>query len=336
MPVRLLREGILSSERVDQLDAPAEVFYRRLMSKVDDHGLFDARVAMLRSSLYPLRVDRVREADISRWIAACEKAGLIALYSHDGKPFLQMLRTQWQARSAPKYPPPPWAGVEGRAQGPPGDGLGGGPGVAVNACSQLQTVVGLDVVGDEGIGIPTSSSSSKTNTHTHRARHGTPQVVDNSGKSVRAAAGEWPGLALAQQACEAMQKTGLQGVSLHHPKLAALLALGATAGQLAEAAAEAVAGGKAFAYALGIAANRLRDARDWASGFEPASAGAGVGGAATGGGRAGRGGVAGAARGPEGASTGQQVGLPGVAAVPMPPEVRVQMGRLLEQWRKRR
>ena len=106
MPSRLLREGILTSERIEELDAPAEVFYRRLMSKVDDHGLYDARPSILRSSLYPLRVDRVREADITRWIAACEKAGVIALYQHDGKPYLQMVDTRWQARSEPKYPMP--------------------------------------------------------------------------------------------------------------------------------------------------------------------------------------------------------------------------------------
>lgn len=104
MPTRLLREGILSSERIDQLDAAAEVFYRRLMSKVDDHGLYDARPSILRASLYPLRVDRVREADIARWIAACEKAGVIALYQHDGKPFLQMMDTRWKARAEPKFP----------------------------------------------------------------------------------------------------------------------------------------------------------------------------------------------------------------------------------------
>lgn len=106
MPIRLLREGILGSDRVNKLDAAEEVFYRRLMSKVDDHGLYDARVSMLRSSLYPLRVDRVREADITRWIAACEKAGLIVLYANAGKPFLQMLDTGWAVRSEPKYPRP--------------------------------------------------------------------------------------------------------------------------------------------------------------------------------------------------------------------------------------
>jgi hypothetical protein len=104
MPSRLLREGILTSERVDQLDAAAEVFYRRLMSKVDDHGLFDARPSILRSSLYPLRVDRVREADIARWIAACEKAGVIALYAHEGKPYLQMMDTRWVRKVRAEVP----------------------------------------------------------------------------------------------------------------------------------------------------------------------------------------------------------------------------------------
>lgn len=136
MPTRLLREGILSSDRVDQLDYGAEVFYRRLMSKVDDYGLYDARIAILRATLYPLRVDRVREADISRWIAACEKAGLIALYQRDGKPFLQMMDTRWSARSEAKFPVP-------------GEQLK----TAVNGCEQRLTgvpvVVVEDVVEDE-------------------------------------------------------------------------------------------------------------------------------------------------------------------------------------------
>ena len=49
MPTRLLREGILDSERVNRLNAAEEVFYRRLMSKVDDHGFYDARSAILRA-----------------------------------------------------------------------------------------------------------------------------------------------------------------------------------------------------------------------------------------------------------------------------------------------
>lgn len=107
MPNRIVREGILTSERVDTLDWPAEVFYRRLLSRVDDHGLYDARPAILRAALFPLRIDKVREADCSRSIAACVKAGLIALYVSDDKPYLKVLNTQWQARSEPKFPLPP-------------------------------------------------------------------------------------------------------------------------------------------------------------------------------------------------------------------------------------
>jgi hypothetical protein len=81
MPSRLLREGIIDSEAVNAVSFPAEVFYRRLMSVVDDFGRFDGRPSVLRSRLYPLKVDTVREADISRWIAECVKAGLIALYA---------------------------------------------------------------------------------------------------------------------------------------------------------------------------------------------------------------------------------------------------------------
>lgn len=106
MPNRIIREGILTSDKVDQLDPPAEVFYRRLLSKVDDYGRYDARLSVLRASLFPLRIDRVREADCSRWIAACEKAGLIALYHHDGKPYLEVANTGWTARSASKFPDP--------------------------------------------------------------------------------------------------------------------------------------------------------------------------------------------------------------------------------------
>lgn len=105
MPNRVLREGILSSDRVNLLDAPAEVFYRRLMSVVDDFGRFDARPVMLKVSCFPLRADTVREADISRWIAICEKAGLIALYVANGRPYVEMLDFRQSVRAkTSKYP----------------------------------------------------------------------------------------------------------------------------------------------------------------------------------------------------------------------------------------
>lgn len=108
MPNRILREGILTSERVNNLGPAAELFYRRLMSVVDDYGRFDARPTLLRVSCYPLKIDSIREADISRSLAEAQSAGLIALYEVDGKPYLQMLDFRQQTRAKhSKYPHPP-------------------------------------------------------------------------------------------------------------------------------------------------------------------------------------------------------------------------------------
>jgi hypothetical protein len=96
----------LASERVERLTWEQEVFYRRLMSKVDDHGLYDARLSILRTSLYPLRVDRVQESEIKLWLEACETARLLQTYEVNGQPYLRMLDTGWDKRSKPKYPFP--------------------------------------------------------------------------------------------------------------------------------------------------------------------------------------------------------------------------------------
>lgn len=108
MPNRILREGILTSERVNGLSPQGELFYRRLMSVVDDFGRFDGRPQMLRVSCFPLRVDRVREADISRWLDELQTAGLIALYAANGKPYLEMhdFRQQVRAKES-RYPAQP-------------------------------------------------------------------------------------------------------------------------------------------------------------------------------------------------------------------------------------
>lgn len=107
MPSRLLREGILDSEAVNSLSPAGEVFYRRLMSVVDDFGRFDGRAAVLRGRLYALQLDRVREADVVRWIAECEKANLIRLYTVGGKPYLLFRKLGPARAKESRYPPPP-------------------------------------------------------------------------------------------------------------------------------------------------------------------------------------------------------------------------------------
>jgi hypothetical protein len=107
MPNRIIRENILTSDAVCSLKWDEEVFYRRLMSVVDDYGRFENRPELLRAKCYPLQVDQVRVADITRWIAACVKAGILLEYCVDGRRYLQITKFGQQIRTASKYPDPP-------------------------------------------------------------------------------------------------------------------------------------------------------------------------------------------------------------------------------------
>lgn len=120
MPIRLLRDGILDSDAVCSLSFPAEIFYRRLMSVVDDFGRFDGRLSVLRCRLYALQIDKVREADIPRWIAECEKAGLIVLYHVESKPYILFHKLGSPRAKDSKFPPPPGA-IAGIGAHPPPD-----------------------------------------------------------------------------------------------------------------------------------------------------------------------------------------------------------------------
>lgn len=107
MPDRILRAKILTSDLVNTLSWPGEVFYRRLMSVVDDYGRYDARVSILRSSLYALKLDKVSDADIVKWLGECSKAGLISVYQVQSKDYLEILQFRQRLRAMKsQYPPP--------------------------------------------------------------------------------------------------------------------------------------------------------------------------------------------------------------------------------------
>ena len=107
MPNRIVREGILTSRRVNRLTAEEEVFYRRLLSAVDDFGRTFADPSLLRAALYPLRLDEVGEEAIEGYLRACAAADLLVLYTVDGERYLELLRFRQQVRSkASKHPAP--------------------------------------------------------------------------------------------------------------------------------------------------------------------------------------------------------------------------------------
>lgn len=108
MANRVVRDGILDSERVNKLSWAGEVFYRRLMSIVDDFGRGDGRASILRSKLYPLKLERVSEADIIKWMGECTEAELVSQYVVEKKPYFELLDFNQQVRiKKSKYPANP-------------------------------------------------------------------------------------------------------------------------------------------------------------------------------------------------------------------------------------
>lgn len=107
MPTRMLREGILSSDKVDTLNSDEEVFYRRLMSIVDDFGRSEADPRLLRAACFPLRVERISTDSINKWLSACQHAGLVTVYTVSGKTYLQLENLGKPRSEKSKYPGPP-------------------------------------------------------------------------------------------------------------------------------------------------------------------------------------------------------------------------------------
>lgn len=107
MPDRIVRAGILTSDPVNGLSWAAEVFYRRLFSVVDDFGRYDGRSTLLRAHLYPLKIDRVSDADVSKWLTECVAAGVVSVYQVSGRPYLEVVKFGQRVRAeTSKWPDP--------------------------------------------------------------------------------------------------------------------------------------------------------------------------------------------------------------------------------------
>ena len=139
MPNRIIRDGILTSERINALSPAAELFYRRLMSIVDDYGRSEAHPKILLAKCYPLQIDKVTEQDIFAWLTDvshddrhddrhndrhrgshndghCDGQALdplVTLYEIKGKKYLQINSFGQRQRTESKCPGPPENGFDG-------------------------------------------------------------------------------------------------------------------------------------------------------------------------------------------------------------------------------
>lgn len=107
MPNRTLKDSICTSENIDLLSPLAECMFFRLIVNCDDFGRFEARPAVLKGKLYPLKDYSYDQ--IMSWLNELSKADLLFLYESDGKPYLQIKKWskhQRQRAKFSKYPDP--------------------------------------------------------------------------------------------------------------------------------------------------------------------------------------------------------------------------------------
>jgi hypothetical protein len=111
MPNRILREGINDSKAVNSLSDSGEIFYRRLMSLVDDFGRYEADPELLRAKLFARQLDRWTVDRVSQALA--EVSGVL---TDDGHPlvivyrsgkYLQVNKFDQRVRAQKSKCPPP-------------------------------------------------------------------------------------------------------------------------------------------------------------------------------------------------------------------------------------
>ena len=108
MPNRIIKESICTSDTIDGLSWFEEVFFYRLMVNVDDYGRFDARPAILKARLFPLKAN-VTEKNVEQTLNRLATAGLVSTYTVKDKPILQLLtweKHQQIRNTKSKYPGP--------------------------------------------------------------------------------------------------------------------------------------------------------------------------------------------------------------------------------------
>ena len=106
---RYVRDGAIESERVNRLGWQAEVFWRRLINRVDDFGRYTAHPELLRAKIFPMQLNKVSASDVSKLLLECEQAGLIGTWKgeRDGKPYLVMAIWEKGRAKDSHYPEPP-------------------------------------------------------------------------------------------------------------------------------------------------------------------------------------------------------------------------------------
>jgi hypothetical protein len=107
LPNRIIKESVCSSDNLDRLSWFEEVLFYRLIVNCDDFGRMDARPAIIRARLFPLK--SLTDSQIEKALTSLRSAAMIDLYEVDGRSYLQMRtwnRHQSIRAKKSKYPAP--------------------------------------------------------------------------------------------------------------------------------------------------------------------------------------------------------------------------------------
>lgn len=110
MPQRFLRPGIRTSGTWNRASFAAQSLYVSILTLVDDFGRYDGRAALIHGECFSLRnpAERINPHRTGTLLRELDEVGLIQLYEHEGKEYLQVLRWEERSRSErSKYPTPP-------------------------------------------------------------------------------------------------------------------------------------------------------------------------------------------------------------------------------------
>ena len=89
MSNRILKEGICTSDQINEMSWFEEVLFYRLIVNCDDYGRFDGRVPVIKNRLFPLK-ENLTAKQVKDGINKLASVGLVVLYECDGKPFLHL------------------------------------------------------------------------------------------------------------------------------------------------------------------------------------------------------------------------------------------------------
>ncbi len=103
MPNRVVREGLLDSEQVNNLSDSAFRFFTHLLLAADDAGRMDGRIDILRARCFP--VGSRRASDVQKLLEETVAQNLVRPYSVRGKPYVQVMKWRKTTKTATsKFP----------------------------------------------------------------------------------------------------------------------------------------------------------------------------------------------------------------------------------------